>query len=138
MFIGTVYEMTTTKRVLQTAMGIPNLVNSMNNNNNNNGNIAALNGHTNKGFVGKQLELHEIQLHRHIEMQDSSPVVSNGVDQQIYAKPKVVVPDVVKLSKSNHSLFNYNTFIQKYLDRYVPSNCSMLWSYFQFQGYNIV
>lgn len=99
MFIGTVYEMTTTKRVLQTAMGIPNLVNSINNNNNNNnGNSVVLNGHTNKGFVGKQLELHEIHLHQHGEMQNGASGITNGVDQHVQAK-KVVVPDIVKLSE---------------------------------------
>lgn len=95
MFIGTVYEMSTTKRVLQTAMGIPNLVNNIHNNNNNNGNIAVLNGHTNKGFVGKQLELHEIHLHQHIE-NSGAPVVNGGGDQAIRVKPKV---PAVKLSK---------------------------------------
>lgn len=95
MFIGTVYEMTTTKRVLQTAMGIPNLVNNIQNNNNINGNISSLNGHTNKGFVGKQLELHEVHLHHHIENRNNVSVITNGIDPEI----KVVVPEKVKLSK---------------------------------------
>lgn len=136
MFIGTVYEMTTKKRVIQTAMGIPNLVNSINNNNNNNGNIAVLNGHTNKGFVGKQLELHDTHMHQHIELQNGTTVINNGVDQHMNAKPQVVVPVVVKLSiLYNSNKLNNMKITQNVPNRYVPSSCAMLWSDFELESH---
>lgn len=130
MFIGTVYEMSTTKPVLQIAMGIPNIVTNMNINNNNGG-ISVLNGHTNKGFVGKQLELHEINLHQHMDIQNGATGIANGVDPQMTEKPKTVIPDVVKLSECI-LLSEQNQYLNKsFSKRYAPSNRSMLWTYFQ-------